>query len=279
MQSLHPFRNGFVSTVIRAYNQHHALVIRPDDVWLAILCQFNYFVSANAAILRACFVAHDGRRELAITADGDRYSLNFGLIARRMVDLLEKNVVDPTLREWATPDFTTTTANDRTVGAILMMATLKEYFGYKVGGLACGIPRVTLAGEKSDWVNILGRLEKLKEYGIEAIAWYHLLHPVVARFVAAFDNPASQENVDFWQKVAHQEGGGSMLRFYSGWINAFNAFSQKGAWLGHRLDLVRSSRERREALTEFSDEGLRGAARDTPGRTVLGHVCQGSSPR
>jgi hypothetical protein len=53
----------------------------------------------------------------------------------------------------------------------------------------CGIPRVTLEGEKKDWENILTRLEKLKEYGDETTAWYHLLVPVISRFVGAFDNP------------------------------------------------------------------------------------------
>ena len=32
-----PRRNGFVDTIVTAYNTHHALVVRPDDVWLAIL--------------------------------------------------------------------------------------------------------------------------------------------------------------------------------------------------------------------------------------------------
>ena len=55
-------RHGFVDTVIRAYNQHHHLIIRydhlvtgfsfalptiithhrPDDIWTAILSQFQY---------------------------------------------------------------------------------------------------------------------------------------------------------------------------------------------------------------------------------------------
>jgi len=34
--------NGFVDTVIQAYSEHHHLVLRPDDVWIAILCQFNF---------------------------------------------------------------------------------------------------------------------------------------------------------------------------------------------------------------------------------------------
>jgi hypothetical protein len=67
---------------------------------MAILCQFNFFVNANAELLRANFVAHEGKKELVIVAEGTRYSLDFGAMSRQMVDLIEKNVVDPTLREW-----------------------------------------------------------------------------------------------------------------------------------------------------------------------------------
>jgi hypothetical protein len=227
-----------VRTVIAAYNQHHALVIRPDDVWLAILCQFNFFVNANAELLRASFVAHEGKRELAIEEEGTRYSVDFGSMSRQMANLLEKNVVDPTLRKWAIPDFTTTTIHDTTVSAVLLMSTLKQYFSYAFDCSCCGIPRVTIEGEMADWTNILGRLEKLKEYGIETIAWYHLLHPVISRIVAGFDDPTGQSNIDFWQRVVHFESLGSGPDYYSGWINAFNAFSEQGQWLGHRLNTV-----------------------------------------
>ncbi|KAJ6450114.1 hypothetical protein C8R45DRAFT_1044160 [Mycena sanguinolenta] len=195
---------------------------------------FNFFVNANAELLRANFVAHEGKKELEISAEGSRYSIDFGAMARQMVDLIEKNIIDPALREWVLPAFTTTTFNDTTTSAVIMMATLKEFFAYQFSMIACGLPRVTIEGEKSDWVDILGRLEKLKEYGIETIAWYHLLHLVILRFVAAFDAPESQENIDFWTKVAHHHGGSGMS-YYSGWINAFNVFSTEGKWLGNSL--------------------------------------------
>ncbi|CCA71051.1 hypothetical protein PIIN_04986 [Serendipita indica DSM 11827] len=35
-------RNCLVETVIDAYNQHHHLIIRPDDLWIAIISQFSY---------------------------------------------------------------------------------------------------------------------------------------------------------------------------------------------------------------------------------------------
>ena len=50
---------------------------------------------------------------------------------------------------------------------------LQAYFSYKCC-LTCGIPQVTLEGTKEDWERILSRLEKLKEYGVETLAWYHL---------------------------------------------------------------------------------------------------------
>ncbi|KAJ7260417.1 hypothetical protein B0H12DRAFT_1014034 [Mycena haematopus] len=232
-----PNKNGFVATLLEAYTQDRALVIRPDDVWLAILCQFNFFVNVRAELLRANFVAHEGKKELVITVvPATRYTVDFAEIARQMADLVEKNVVDPTLRAWATPDFTTTTLHDSTVSAVMLMATLKAYFDYTIMMVGCGIPRVTLDGERSDWVNILERLEKLKEYGLETTAWYHLLRPVITRFVGAFDDPTNPENVDFWQRVAHYTPGGSgMGDHYTGWITAFTVFTKEGRWMGNQL--------------------------------------------
>src|SRR5579859_5196226 len=43
---------GFVSNLIKAYNTHHHLVIRPDDVWIAILNVFQIYILNNAEKLR-----------------------------------------------------------------------------------------------------------------------------------------------------------------------------------------------------------------------------------
>ncbi|KAJ7058763.1 hypothetical protein C8F01DRAFT_281687 [Mycena amicta] len=241
-----PCPNGFVHTLISAYNQHHALILRPDDVWLAILVQFNFFVNANAELLRASFVAHEGKQALAVYTTSFH---DFGLLSRDMADLIHKNVADPTLRDWALPDFTTTTVTDKTVGAIVLMATLKSYFEYVYCEVCCGIPRVTLAGEKSDWQKILQRVEKLKEYGVEMIAWYHLLVPVLERFVWAFDDPTHTRNISFWQNVAHYQPGGSGPSYYSGWISAFCAFNDKGKWMGQRLKQGGDAQEAPDSLS------------------------------
>lgn len=57
------------------------------------------------------------------------------------------------------------------------MSSMKTYFDYKFDTIF-GLLSVALEGEQENWEDILRRVEKLKEYGVEAIGWYHLLRPV-----------------------------------------------------------------------------------------------------
>ncbi|KAK7032413.1 hypothetical protein VNI00_013161 [Paramarasmius palmivorus] len=227
--------NGLVNGLSDAYNYHRAISIRPDDVWITILTQFSFFVNANAEQLRAQFVEHKGQKKLRVETEGTRYTVDFGLLARMMTGELRRNVKDSSLCDWILPDFSTTTLNDTVVSSVVMMATLQKYFSYEFG-LTCGIPKVTLEGEKADWEKLLARIDKLKEYGDETTRWENLLRPVLSRFVSAFDTPNSQENLDFWQRVAHFDGGGSGPTYVCGWMTAFCVFGADGKWLGDQAD-------------------------------------------
>lgn len=119
-----------------------------------------------------------------------------------------------------------------------MMSTLQQYFTYKMF-LRCGIPSVTLEGEKADWEKIMARINKLPTFGEEAGEWYKLLVPVISRFVTAFDDPESAENKNFWQKIAHISRGGSGPSYLSGWITAFCFWEKKGQNL-HRQAMKNS---------------------------------------
>ena len=99
--------------------------------------------------------------------------------------------------------------------------------------LRCGIPSVTLAGEKSDWEILLSRIDKLKEFGPEPEAWAALLLPILTRFVDAFDG---QPDIDFWDRVCHHHKQASGPSYLSGWITAFCVWNKKGRWQGPSLN-------------------------------------------
>jgi hypothetical protein len=129
--------------------------------------------------------------------------------------MIEENIIDPSLREWFMPAFTTTTKSDQATASIIMMSTMQKYFSFGCG-LHCGLPSVTLQGQKQDWEKMLSRLERLKSFGDETKLWYELLKPVFMKFVETFDAPESAAIKDFWQKIVHRSGGGSGPTYLSG---------------------------------------------------------------
>lgn len=212
--------NGFVYAAISAYNQHHHLTVRPEDVWFAILTQLSFYINANAEELRSLFVAYEGQKELQVVNVAILATADFGKLAMQMTREIENNAVDSGLRDWIMPDFTTTTHTDIITAAILMMGSMQKYFSYKIM-LLCGIPSVTLLGDKADWASIRQRLDKLPHFGSEAKQFAHLLVPVLDFFVRTFGEPEAPEVVEFWSKIAHEETNGSGPTYLSGWLTAF----------------------------------------------------------
>ncbi|KAJ9298231.1 hypothetical protein DTO271G3_3836 [Paecilomyces variotii] len=251
-----PSRNGLVWSVFHAYSNHHNLTLRPEDIWFAILTQLSYFVNAHAEELRSFFVAHKGQKDLEVKAAGTIDTADFGVLAVRMTELIQKNVVDEELRDWIMPSFTTTTESDNVVAAILMMGALQKYFSFKVG-LLCGIPSVTLLGEKEDWVSIVKKIEKLKQLGDEPARFAQLLRPVLNHFVLSFESPDSPGVVDFWSRCAHKQSMGSGPEYLSGWISVFCFWDEDGRRLyGDQIYPVSSDEFKRRNTNLSLDDAL-----------------------
>ena len=226
--TIQPSTNGFVHGSILAYSQHHHLQIRPEDVWFAIISQIGFYINCHSEELRGMFVAHKGKKELEVEMAGsNRYAVDFGLFAQKMSDLIDENVLDPELREWVLPAFTTTTRTDNIVASVLLMGATQKYFDFKCS-LLCGLPSVTLLGQKSDWQLIYSRLDKLETFGAEPTQFCKLLRPVISHLVKSFEDPTSDDTISFWQRIAHYHSNSSGPSYYSGWITAFCFWKEDG---------------------------------------------------
>lgn len=232
-QKVYQKQNGFVDTVLQAYNGHYNLMIRPDDVWIAIISQLSFHINANAEDLRKHFVSHDGQKELRLRIPiTPLEEIDWDAAGDRMTELMDANLVDKTLRDWILPTFTTTTRVDKTVSAMLMMSSMKSYFTY-TWEMLCGIPEVTLDGTKADWLNLLERLNKLDSWDDKTRHWKRLLVPIITKFTRAFDG---ETDIEFWSHIVHYTRYGSGSTSLSGWITAFTIFSSRGAWMGDAND-------------------------------------------
>lgn len=218
-----PSENGFVWAAYYAYSHHHHLCIRPEDVWFAILTQISFFINAHAEELRPLFVAHEGQKELEAVHD----IADFAFLAVQMGEIIGENVLDPELKDWILPAFSTTTDSDRVVGAILFMGVMQKYFSYRLT-VCCGLPSVTLLGCVEDWENILNRLDRLDLLGDEPRQFATMLRPILRRMVQCFSDPSSPEILNFWNTIVHRHSVGSGTDYLSGWLTAFCFWDKDG---------------------------------------------------
>ena len=91
--------------------------------------------------------------------------------------------------------------------------------------LICGIPSVTLEGEKADWERLYKRLDRLPDLGNQPEQWMVMLRPILRRFVDAFDG---DPDVTFWEHVVDRKYRGCGTEGHSGWITAFCVWNVDG---------------------------------------------------
>lgn len=95
-----PSKSGFVKAAVEAYNHHHHLIVRPEEVWFTILAQLAIYVNGHAEEVRSYFVPHEGKKQTIIVDEegtGSRFCSDLGRMTKQMAEQLKKNINDPLL--------------------------------------------------------------------------------------------------------------------------------------------------------------------------------------
>ncbi|KAN0028208.1 hypothetical protein ACTFIV_010046 [Dictyostelium citrinum] len=218
--------NSFVHSAWKAYNNHHSLSIRPDNIWMAILTQFSFYVNKNSELLRTNFVDFNGQKTLIVRTDFPILTAPFDKLSIEMSKQIQKNINDPGLRNWIIPNFTTTTESDKVVYSISLMSIMKKYFKF-VMKTECGLPEVTLLGEISDWINLKERVSLLIHFDTEnnqMSKWLRYLLPIMDKFIESI---GGKPDIKWWNQMVNfnEQSGGSEL---SGWLSSFCLFTNDG---------------------------------------------------
>ncbi|KAF9695598.1 hypothetical protein EKO04_006467 [Ascochyta lentis] len=93
-----PYANGFIEGVDRAYQQDLHLVLRPEDVWQAVITQFCFYVNGYAKELRQKVVAHEGKKKLELHAGPSPDSIDVAIMTKKLICLIEEHLVDQEIR-------------------------------------------------------------------------------------------------------------------------------------------------------------------------------------
>ncbi|KAM4058800.1 hypothetical protein HRG_008309 [Hirsutella rhossiliensis] len=223
---LYASSDSLVRGAIDAWAQHQSLVLRPDVVWFEILAQLNLYMTKHAEELRHLFVNFQGQEEIVVR------EWTWQGVIDGFKSEIQKRVKTHWLENWITPGFSTSNANDNTTATVLMMGLMQQYFKF-TGGIICGLPSVTLLGERDDWAALLDKLENLRLFGAEPSQYAKNLRPILNMFVKTWDEPQSKQVQAFWKQIVRADkvftcGTGPIEYDISGWITGFMHWSSNG---------------------------------------------------
>ncbi|EGC29632.1 hypothetical protein DICPUDRAFT_42586 [Dictyostelium purpureum] len=231
--------HSFVLSCLKAYNEHHHLTIRPDDIWMCIVSQFSLYANKYSDKIKHKFVDSllQEKKELDISVENPILKAPFDQLILLFIDKIKENIKDPSFVDWMIPKFSTTTHNDTLAFTAALMSSITKYFNFSFSTY-CGLPKVTLHGTVEDWVDIKNRIERLKEFNISEPEpddqketnymnrWIELLHPIIDQFIATSSGNPDKE---WWNKIInlHQQSGGDII---TGWVGSFCVFGKEGQW-------------------------------------------------
>ncbi|RSL52696.1 hypothetical protein CEP54_010785 [Fusarium duplospermum] len=287
LENTYPSSDGFIRGAIDAWAHHQHLQLRPDEVWFEILTQLNFYMGAHAEDLRDLFVQHAKKEEILVK------EVSWEAIIAGFGGEIQKRVKTEWLLDWIMPGFSTTTKDDEVTATILMMGLMQYFFEFS-GMIVCGIPSVTVLGEREDWVRLLDKINHLKDFGQEPARFAKNLRPILIRFVETWDHPESEETKAFWEQIVRAKkkfscGEGAVEWDVSGWITGFLHFERSGAsridpneevWVGKDsvvLDGVVYEPEAMEGITiGYAKAPLRMVDYPTPGTDTMAYLLAGN---
>lgn len=187
---------GFSEAVRMAYDHHLPLIISPDMIWLLISQGLSNHISLNEAKYKKKVVLHDG--VMKIGSRVDELVTNPGKGWQMLMDSLSDQAsksLNPAFSRTMLKPFSTTTKPIDIAYKITMLYGVRTSF--EMWGMSgCGIPQITLTGQRKDWVDLKGRIELLRNYGLDT--WAAQLQPILTEFVNVWDHKVNQV---FWDGI------------------------------------------------------------------------------
>ncbi len=196
-----PSADSFVRGALQAWGEHLHLVLGPDELWLTVLAQVNFYMNAHPAEAAAAAFDLRANDTTVVSAYPDWYTIVaalYGAVTARIKPAWLQ-------RAWISPNFTTSTDEHVMAAHILMLAQTRAFLRAPLPrdghALLCGLPSVTLLGARADWAALQWRVEQLPLFGPDPAAYAARLRPVLRRFVASFDDPDAPAVRAFWNQI------------------------------------------------------------------------------
>ncbi len=189
--------HAFLDAFVTAWNEHRAVRLSPDAVWMLLLEGLLTVVRENPDSVRREMVFHDTGKVRLDAKLGEDFPSQMDRceaweeVASQLLDSMDRHTVGHRERNLH-PQFSTTTPTRALAAKIRILELYQDYFDYS-GSVGCGIPSIHLEGTPTDWKQLRSQVKSL--FIRSTRTWLEGLIPVLDQFVAASEG---KPNAAFW---------------------------------------------------------------------------------
>jgi hypothetical protein len=209
---------GFVGMLSQAYSAHLPVVVAPHDFWFIANTELAAMVAKNPDQFRHVFTAQESGKETLIVPTGDVTRIDY----RALTDLLDERIPNARIKELMIPGLTTIDASVFYALCATLADTCQHYYDYMT--MMCGIPKIKVRGEESDYRLLAAASRELAEilsFSTEAVTYYDRIAGLFDRMADTFVL-GPEESAEFWRSIYTETNVGSGRQLdIDGWIRDF----------------------------------------------------------
>lgn len=212
---IRPSTNVFYYSLGLAFSEHYPYELSPDVIWSLILSGVNNHIKVNKEKYQDYFKIDSNKiNQNIFTEINDSTAFWNRVISSYYDESINKNQKLKILES----TFSTTAEVERIANKVNILSINSNYVKYSLTTL-CGIPQVTLTGDKEDWLRLRESYNLLvNEFNLE---WWSVeLLPVLDEFVNVFDGNINKE---FWKGIYkyHNAMESGAIDGLNGWVTKF----------------------------------------------------------
>ena len=166
---------GLFETILEVWKNHWVLRTRPEDWWFPVVCRIAKAIDKVAQRedqehgrtskpVRNLFVNHEGKQLISFEAPVyNIYEVDYEDFFQSMAEQIEQRIKVPNFAKAMQNDFSSSQLEHRIASQINLMASVKQFFAFRLEMYGCGISGLELLGEQHDWDRLSTKLQQVRE--------------------------------------------------------------------------------------------------------------------
>jgi hypothetical protein len=171
---------GFVGMLSKAYSAHLPVAVAPHDFWFIANTELAAMVAKNPDQFRHVFTAQESDKETLMIPNGIVTCIDYAALR----ELLEEKIPNRRIHELMIPGLTTIDASVFYALCATLADTCQHYYDYMT--MMCGIPKIKVRGEESDYRLLAAASRELAEilsFSTEALTYYDRIAGLFDRLI------------------------------------------------------------------------------------------------